>query len=249
MATVNGYTAERMQEIEDEVIVAAAINGSGHLILTRHDGTTIDLGNVVGPPGPTGPAGSPAPAVPYVQVAKDGVLVGTRTRLNLIQGTNLTITAADDSANDEIDVTISTNPWPDRVLIGGFSVRNSDLDSSPPDMQLSRVQFNNTTAVTWMQTPIVMPRPGSIVGLAIASSVAIGGVSGNNRQFEVYKNGVATGLMAELNATNPQFAFVTQASGLDTFVAGDRLDVRGRSTPDIGAPTGATEAFIDCLYS
>jgi microcystin-dependent protein len=48
MATVNGYTKERMDEIVDATIVSGAIDGTGHLILTTHDGTEIDAGAVLG---------------------------------------------------------------------------------------------------------------------------------------------------------------------------------------------------------
>lgn len=44
MATVTGYTAARMQEIEDGSITSASYDASGHLILNRHDGTQIDVG-------------------------------------------------------------------------------------------------------------------------------------------------------------------------------------------------------------
>lgn len=44
MATIHGYTAEHMQEIEAATIVSGAINPAGHLILTRHDGSTMDAG-------------------------------------------------------------------------------------------------------------------------------------------------------------------------------------------------------------
>lgn len=44
MATITGYTAARMQAIEDETIVSAVYDASGHLILTRHDGTQLDVG-------------------------------------------------------------------------------------------------------------------------------------------------------------------------------------------------------------
>lgn len=54
MATITGLTAERMIEIEDASIVDGEILG-GHLILTRHDGTQIDAGSVIGPEGPEGP--------------------------------------------------------------------------------------------------------------------------------------------------------------------------------------------------
>ncbi len=56
MATITGLTADRMLAIEDASIVDGEIVGS-NLILTKHDGTTIDAGPVIGPPGPQGPTG------------------------------------------------------------------------------------------------------------------------------------------------------------------------------------------------
>jgi hypothetical protein len=58
MATITGMTAAAMEAIANDMIVGASINGSGHLILTQQDSSTIDAGNVMGPAGPTGPAGS-----------------------------------------------------------------------------------------------------------------------------------------------------------------------------------------------
>lgn len=61
MATVTGLTAERMLEIEGSSVVDGEIIG-GHLILTKHDGTTIDAGPLPpGPQGPVGPAGGQIP--------------------------------------------------------------------------------------------------------------------------------------------------------------------------------------------
>lgn len=57
MATVTGYTAARMKSIEDNAVVDGSVDGSGHLILEKHNGTTIDAGSVIGPIGPTGPTG------------------------------------------------------------------------------------------------------------------------------------------------------------------------------------------------
>lgn len=56
MATITGLTAARMQEIEAGSVVDGDIV-AGHLILTKHDGTQIDAGNVAGPAGPPGPTG------------------------------------------------------------------------------------------------------------------------------------------------------------------------------------------------
>lgn len=49
MAVVTGLTAARMLAIEAATIVGAAVDGSGHLILTRHDASTFDGGVIVGP--------------------------------------------------------------------------------------------------------------------------------------------------------------------------------------------------------
>ena len=57
MAEVTGLTAAAMQAIADATIVSAAVNGSGHLILTKSGGGTQDAGSVAGPTGPVGPAG------------------------------------------------------------------------------------------------------------------------------------------------------------------------------------------------
>lgn len=48
MATVTVVNAERTLEIEATSIVSGEVNEAGHLILTRHDGTPIDVGAVSG---------------------------------------------------------------------------------------------------------------------------------------------------------------------------------------------------------
>lgn len=63
MGTVTGLTAARMLEIEAACIVAGAVSlGPGpttdHLILTKHDGSTVDAGNVRGPAGANGTNGT-----------------------------------------------------------------------------------------------------------------------------------------------------------------------------------------------
>lgn len=62
MATVTGFTATRMQAIEDSAIIDGDVIG-GNLILTRHDGATVNAGSVIGPTGPTGPTGATSIAI------------------------------------------------------------------------------------------------------------------------------------------------------------------------------------------
>lgn len=44
-----------------------------------------------------------------VAVSKAGTLVGTRRKINFIEGSNVTLTIADDSGNEEVDVTIAAS--------------------------------------------------------------------------------------------------------------------------------------------
>lgn len=53
MASINGYTAEKMKAIADAAIKAVAVVG-GHLIITHEDNSQTDAGNVVGPQGEPG---------------------------------------------------------------------------------------------------------------------------------------------------------------------------------------------------
>lgn len=60
--TVTGFTASRMQEIEDSAVVGAEVVGDD-LIMTRHDTSTFNAGNVRGAVGPQNPDGNPAGAI------------------------------------------------------------------------------------------------------------------------------------------------------------------------------------------
>lgn len=80
--------ADTLNAIQDELIrvagllgkdiQSAAINDSGHLILTLTDGTTLDAGvakgaqGATGPAGPQGPAGAPGPQGPKGETGTDG---------------------------------------------------------------------------------------------------------------------------------------------------------------------------------
>lgn len=53
MATVTGLTSARMLAIEAASVVSGVVT-AGHLILTKHDASTIDAGSVIGPTGAPG---------------------------------------------------------------------------------------------------------------------------------------------------------------------------------------------------
>jgi hypothetical protein len=58
MATVTGFTSDRMLVIENETVTTGQVTND-HLILTQRGGTQIDAGNVRGAKGDTGPPGTP----------------------------------------------------------------------------------------------------------------------------------------------------------------------------------------------
>jgi len=72
MATITGLTAERMLEIEAASVVDGDVSGND-LLLTKHDGTVINAGNVRGPAGPTGPMGSSLDVVSGLVVGEVGM--------------------------------------------------------------------------------------------------------------------------------------------------------------------------------
>jgi microcystin-dependent protein len=74
MATVTGYTAEKMKVIEDTTVVDGTISGDDLILVTRN-GTPINAGNVRGPqgvPGPSGDAGSVELASPIGSITMFG---------------------------------------------------------------------------------------------------------------------------------------------------------------------------------
>jgi hypothetical protein len=66
-------------------------------------------------------------------------------------------------------------------------------------------------------------RSGSITGVCVRTDDAR---TAGTCTIEVYKNGAGTGLTAVLDGTNATFKATTQAKATDTFVAGDRIDLR-----------------------
>ena len=78
--TVTGFTADRMQEIEDAAIVDANVVADD-LIMTRHDASTFNAGNVRGPVGPMNPDGNPAGTIIMGgwETAPTGYLFGGQT--------------------------------------------------------------------------------------------------------------------------------------------------------------------------
>jgi Concanavalin A-like lectin/glucanases superfamily len=72
LATVTGLTADRMLAIEGASVVDGDVVGD-NLILTQHNGTQINAGNVRGPAGPQGPVGSDLSVLSAIPVLDVGL--------------------------------------------------------------------------------------------------------------------------------------------------------------------------------
>ncbi len=95
----------------------------------------------LGPLGNTGQGYTPDPdATTRVDVRKNSTgSVYSRRRLNLIEGTNVTLTVADDSGNEEVDITIAAS--------GGGSLTIEEVDGSPTVSASKLVLPNGTLGV------------------------------------------------------------------------------------------------------
>lgn len=130
----------------------------------------------------------------------------------------------------------------DRALIPGFVLSTSSATTAT---QMLRAAHDVSGAVMFAM-PIVMDRAGSVVGL----SASVGSVrTAGSLTFEVYKNGTGTGLTVAIDATHTQYYYAVQAAGADTFVAGDRLDVRLTNSSFTSAGVAYTEATITVAFS
>ena len=121
----------------------------------------------------------------------------------------------------------------DHAIITGFSASVSTHTTTPARTHRNGVVMS-----------YLFDRAGSIVGLSLAVNTPR---TGGTLTAEVYVNGVATGVVATIDATNTQYHYATQAAGLDTFSAGGRLDV---FVANVSFSPGATfEASVSVVYA
>lgn len=186
MASVTGYTAARMQQIEDQAIVGGHINGD-NLILDRHNGGTINAGNVRGPqgvPGPSGSVGGTLGANDNRLVRSDGTS-GTTVQGSLVEVDDfgrvtaplMTVTTAPSVGNDVVNKTYSDK--------SGRGVLSHKVHNSTVLTNLPQDAFYTISALDTVLTPVVgryyrftasalgypMGSPGLIFGMSLWRSI------------------------------------------------------------------------------
>jgi len=117
MATVTGFTSERMLEIEESTVVDGEIQGDNLILMTR-GGTPIDAGNVRGAQGAQGPVG-----VTHV-IQDEGVIQPTQPALNFVGGG---VVVNDDPANTRTIITVPAPVYP----TPGHVIQNEGANVTP----------------------------------------------------------------------------------------------------------------------
>jgi hypothetical protein len=151
MATVTGFTAERMLAIENSTVVDGEIQGDNLVLLTRA-GTPIDAGNVRGPvgpastvPGPPGPDGPPGPTGPQGPLGPPGTV---SVPLVLPDPVGTEVPGIQFKAGDGIGGGVGVNPYDWKMDLYGDALRIV----SGRDPASVVAQFYRPDASTYRQT-------------------------------------------------------------------------------------------------
>lgn len=99
-----------------------------------------------------------------VEIAKNGgSTVGTRPRINFIEGSNVTLTVADDAGNNEVDVTIAASGGGGGVPYGESYVGYTDCANTSTDLApFLAFGHSNGTISQVASLPLLVNHPGIV---------------------------------------------------------------------------------------
>jgi len=122
-------------------------------------------------------------------IAKAGTVVGTRRKLNFIEGTNVTLTVADDAANEKVDITIAAAGAIDVVSLASFP------PASPTDGQTIWLELPSTydqktsQVIRWLCTYNAAGAYWDVSGPPIVAYAATSNQIANNTTYVDITNG------------------------------------------------------------
>ena len=143
-----------------------------------------------------------------------GATVGTRRRLNLIEGTNVTITVADDNANEEIDITIAST--------GGGGISDGDKGDITVSGSGSTWTIDNQVIT---DAKLRDSAATSVIGRAAGSSGSVADITASaDNQVLVRTSGSLT-FGTITSASVSDFNEAVQDAAFNAVVAGDGIDL------------------------
>jgi hypothetical protein len=185
-----------------------------------------------------------------------GADLGPRPRLNLVEGSNISLTASDDATDNEIDVTISTGPGGDSISVNGAAVADADFDDATPAAPVNALNLAwQKDASTPTNISVNLPYGSPLTAVAGRLDFDETVTLGNNARVLVRKNsgGANIGPRRRLNlieganvtitaaddAGNEEVDITIAAATGSTSPLTTKGDLYGRSSVDARVPVGA----------
>lgn len=158
----------------------------------------------------------------------------TRRRINFIEGDGLEITIADDSSDEEVDVTIARPvqfDWP-----SGTGAAQLPADNTTRYMAVLGIDAPSTTEIEHV---LIAPRSMTFISAEGGLQTAPGGTA--TRTVTLMKNGSPTSLVIEFEPNDVQ---ASSSGGPVNFNQGDLIDwqIEGANTPD------ASRLYVSARY-
>lgn len=254
MATVTGLTADRMLEIEAASVVDGEIL-AGHLILTKHDGSDIDAGSVIGP---TGAQGDPGEGVPtggtagQVLTKDSGTDYDTSWASLPAVGIGTSLPGSPTNGDEYIlvdSLTAPTYSWRFRYVSGISGSYKWICIGGAPWIGPSGSGTVNSGSYTDFPTSnpsLTVPRTGLYI--VRYGATMYGTVGSTSSIYVAPKNGAAAasdGDSARLENISPSFPISVARINRFTISAGAVLKMQGRST-DSGSVIGVN-VFMEVI--
>lgn len=176
-----------------------------------------------------------------VEIAKSNTLTGVRKRLNFIEGSNVTITTADDSAGNKVDITIAS---------AGSGSAPDATTSSKGIVQLAG-DLGGTAATPTV--PALSSKANSSISISAGTGLAGGGDLSANRtlsvvedttiqKIEIAKGGTLSGTRKRINFIEGSNVTITTSD--DSISNEVDVTITAASAPTVPDASGSTKGIV-----
>jgi hypothetical protein len=240
-------TQVRSTQLEDGGVKRIDLNTatSGDAVITKAiAGTGISLSSTGADAG-TGDVTFSTPANSTnqkVEIMKGGASIGTRKTINLIEGTGVTMTVADDSGNDRVNVTINASGGG-----GGLTNFTESVNTSTPNATVPAVQLVATNAATNVDAVLTPKGTGALLA-QIPDNASTGGNKRGVNAVDLQTIRTAAGQVASGQKAVIAGGYSNTASGDYSTVAGGNTNIASNGYSAIaGGDENTASAFFSAI--